>query len=270
MKPSFVDRYGPVALVAGASEGLGAAFAAALARRGLELVLVARRAAPLEELAARLRADHGVAVTTLALDLGRDADLDRLFAATATQAIGLVVHNAAASPIGTFLDVSVADHRRVLAVNCTAGALLAHHYARAMVERRRGGLVLVSSMSGLQGTAMVAHYAASKSYLRVLAEGLGNELRPLGVDVLAPLAGPVRTPGYAASAPAPSLLTPAPGEPDAVVAASLAALGRGSTCVPGSRDRVLALVLERVLPRGIAVDLISAVTRRMYRRDVRG
>ena len=268
MHASFVDRYGPSALVAGASEGLGAAWAEALARRGLQLVLVARRAAPLEGLAARLRADHGVGVTALALDLGSDADLDRLFAATAAMEIGLLVHNAAASPIGCFLDVSLEDHRRVLAVNCQAAALLVHHYGRAMAGRRRGGIILMSSMSGLQGTAMVAHYAASKSYLRVLAEGLGNELRPLGVDVLAPLAGPIRTPGYLTSAPAPSLLTPTPCEPAAVVAESLAALGRGATCVPGSRDRVLALVLERVLPRGVAVDLISAVTRRMYRRGV--
>jgi uncharacterized protein len=263
---TFALHYGPDALVAGASEGLGAAWAEALARRGVGLVLVARRAAPLAALAARLRADHGARVTTVALDLGTDAGLEQLFAATAGLEIGFLVHNAAASPIGRFLDVSVADHRRVLAVNCQAAALLAHHYGRAMERRRRGGIVLMSSMSGLQGTAMVAHYAASKSYLRVLAEGLGNELRPAGVDVLASLAGPIRTPGYAASAPAPSRFTPTPCAPEDVVAATLAALGRGSTCVPGSRDRVLALVLERVLPRRLAVDLISAVTRRMYRR----
>jgi hypothetical protein len=270
MTHSFVDRYGPVALVAGASEGLGAAWAEALARRRLDLLLVARRAAPLEDLAARLRAEHGVGVRALALDLGRDADLERLFAATAAAEVGLVVHNAAASPIGRFLDVSVADHRRVLMVNCQAAALLAHHFGRAMARRGRGGIVFMSSMSGLQGTAMVAHYAATKSYLRVLAEGLGNELKPLGVDVLASIAGPVETPGYRASAPAPSLFTPAPCAPDSVVEQSIAALGRSATCIPDSRDRVLAFVMERLLPRGFAVELISAVTRRMYRRDVGG
>jgi uncharacterized protein len=265
----FADTYGPSALVAGASEGLGAAFAAAFARRGLDLVLVARREAPLEALAARLRTEHGVSVTTLALDLGNDADLDRLFAATDGVELGLVIHNAAVSPIGTFLDISAEEHRRVLAVNCKAAALLAHHYGRAMAQRRRGGIVLVSSLSGLQGTAMVAHYAASKSYLRVLAEGLGNELRPFGVNVLAPLAGPIRTPGYQSSEPAPSLFTPKPLEPEDVVEKTLAALGRSATCFPGSRDRALALVLERVLPRGVAVSLISAVTRRMYRASLR-
>jgi uncharacterized protein len=230
---------------------------------------VARRAAPLEGFAARLRADHPVTVRTLALDLGRDADRQRLLAATAAAPIGLLVCNAAASPIGRFLDRSEADHRRITAVNCEAPALLAHHYGRAMVRRGRGGIVFMSSMSGLQGTAMVAHYAASKSYLRVLAEGLGNELRPCGVDVLASIAGPVRTPGYLASEPAPSLLTPTPCAPEAVVEETIAALGRGATCVPSSRDRVLAFVLERLLPRGVAVELISAVTRRMY-RDVVG
>jgi short-subunit dehydrogenase len=138
-----------------------------------------------------------------------------------------------------------------------------------MAARRRGGIVLMSSMSGLQGTAMVAHYAATKSYLRVLAEGLGVELRPLGVDVLASLAGPIRTPNYLASAPLPSLLLPTPCAPEEVVNETLAALGKGATCVPGSRDRVLALVLERLLPRELAVGLISAVTQRMYRGVVR-
>jgi hypothetical protein len=268
MSRSFIDRYGPLALVAGASEGLGAAWAEALASRGLDLLLVARRPGPLEELAARLRSVHGVAVRTLALDLGADADLARLLDAAAGLDVGLLVYNAAASPIGRFVDCREADHRLVTAVNCTAPAVLCHRVGRALVRRGRGGLVLMSSMSGLQGTAYVAHYAATKAYLRVLAEGLGNELRPFGVDVLASLAGPVRTPNYLATRPAQSALTPPPNEPDDVVAATLAALGRSATCVPGSRDRVLAFVVERLLPRGVAVELFSAVTRRMYRRDV--
>jgi len=266
MSKSFLLRYGPMALVAGASEGLGAAFADALAARGLDLLLVARRAGPLVELAARLRAAHGVGVRTMSLDLGRDADLERLLALAGTLELGLLVYNAAASPIGRFLDVSAAAHRQVMAVNCRAPALLAHRVGRDLARRGRGGIVFMSSMSGLQGTAMVAHYAASKSYLRVLAEGLGNELRPLGVDVLASLAGPVRTPNYLASEPAPSVLTPTPCAPAAVVEETIASLGRGATCVPDSRDRVLAFVMERLLPRRFAVELISAVTRRMYAR----
>lgn len=269
MPDSFVEKYGPAALVAGASEGLGAAWAEALARRGLDLVLVARRTGPLEALAARLRVQYGVGTSPLPLDLGLETDLSRLRRATALREIGLLVYNAAVSPIGRFLDVGLEEHRRVLAVNTRAPALLAHHFGRAMAARRRGGIVLMSSMSGLQGTAMVAHYAATKSYLRVLAEGLGVELRPLGVDVLASLAGPIRTPNYLASAPSPSLLVPAPCAPEEVVTETLAALGKRSTCVPGSRDRVLALVLERLLPRQLAVGLISAVTRRMYRGVVR-
>jgi hypothetical protein len=252
--------------VAGASEGLGAAFAEALAARGLDLLLVARRAGPLEGFAARLRAAHGVGVRTLSLDLGREADLQRLQVAARGLEVGLLVYNAAASPIGRFLDRSAADHRRITAVNCRAPALLAHHFGRAMARRRRGGIVFMSSLSGLQGTAMVAHYAATKAYLRVLAEGLGNELQPHGVDVLASLAGNTRTPNYLQSEPADTALTPVVREPDAVVAATLDALGRGATCVPDSRDRVLAFVMERLLPREVAVGLISAVMRRMYGR----
>jgi len=275
MATTFRHRYGPTALVAGASEGLGAAWAAALAARGCDLVLVARRPAPLAALAAELRAAHGVAVRELPGDLGDPDDRRRLLAAVAGDEIGFLVYNAAFSPIGRFLDVSEEEHRQVTAVNCQAPALLAHRLGRAMVRRGRGGIVLMSSMSGLQGTAVVAHYAATKAYLRVLAEGLGNELRPRGVDVLACVAGPVRTPSYLASRPdESSVLLPTAREPAAVVAATLAALpgapggavaGGGASFVPVLGDRVAAFVMERLLPRGLAVEVISAVTRRMYR-----
>jgi short-subunit dehydrogenase len=273
MSATFLHRYGPTALVAGASEGLGAAWAQALAARGCELLLVARRPGPLAAQAAALRAAHGVVVHELAADLGEPADLDRVLATAAARDVGFLVYNAACSPIGRFVDVSEADHRQVTAVNCHAPALLAHRLGRAMVRRGRGGIVLMSSMSGLQGTAMVAHYAATKAYLRVLAEGLGNELRPLGVTVRACVAGPVRTPAYLAGRPdQSSLLVPPAREPEEVVAATLATFpeagngaGGGASFVPVLGDRVAAFVMERLLPRGIAVELISAVTRRMYR-----
>ncbi len=125
-------RYGPWAVVAGASEGIGAAFATALARQGLDLVLVARRPGPLDDLAARLP----VQTVTVAADLAEG--VEPVLAATAKLSVGLVVCNAAYSPIGPFIDSDSADTRLALALNCAAPLALAHGYLPPMAARGRG------------------------------------------------------------------------------------------------------------------------------------
>ena len=261
----FREKYGPSALITGGSEGLGAAFAGEIAARGLDLVLVARRMEPLEDKAAALRAAHGVGVTTLSADAGRDEGLARIAELAEGREIGLFVHSAALSTIGEFTEVDPAAHDALLALNCRAPALLAHRLGRAMVARGRGGIVLLSSLSALAGTAMVAHYAASKAYQRVLAEGLWEELGPRGVDVLACLAGPTDTPTYRAHRPAtggwewPPVLDPA-----AVARETLDALGQGPVVVPGRLGGATNAVL-RLLPSRLGVRMMSASTRRMYR-----
>lgn len=258
-------RHGPWALVTGASEGLGAAFATRLARGGLSVVLVARREGPLAALAAQLAA-HGVATRTVAADLGGEAGLQAVTAATADVEIGLLVHSAALSPIGAFLEREAAEHAALLDLNCRAPALLAHHFGRAMAARGRGGIVLLSSLASLCGTALVAHYAASKAYQRVLAEGLWAELRPRGVDVLACLAGPTETPTFRVGRPRRGVLElPPVMDPGAVADATLAALGGGPVVIPGLVNRLSGALL-RALPTPLAVRLVSASTRRMYDR----
>lgn len=258
-------RHGPAALVVGGSEGIGGAFARGLAARGLDLLLVARRREPLEALAAGLRAAHGVEVRTLAADAGAPGGADAILAAAAEIDLGLAVLSAAASVQGPLLELAPDVLARTLDVNCRAVTALAHGLARRLQARGRGGLVLLTSMAGLQGTAQVALYAATKAYVRVLAEGLWAELRPRGVDVLACCAGRVRTPTYDATAPAdPGRLAPAVMEADAVVRATLRALGRGPVVIPGLANRLAALVTTRLLPRRTAVALVSRSTRAMY------
>jgi short-subunit dehydrogenase len=261
----FNDRYGPWALVAGASEGLGAEFARQLAARGLALVLVSRRTAPLEAIADELRRAHGVEVRTEALDLGalaRPDTLARLRALVAEREIGLAIYNAAHGPIGLFLDLALEDQLLAVDVNCRGPVVLAHECGRAMAARGRGGIVLMSSLSASQGSPVVATYAATKAFNLVLAEGLWEELGARGVDVIACRAGAVRTPAYERSRPAgnPPLMDPAP-----VVTATLAALGRGPSVVPGWANRAVSLVMGHLLPRRTAVSIIAGATRRMYR-----
>jgi short-subunit dehydrogenase len=249
----------------GASEGIGAAFAAALARAGLDLLLVARRPVPLEALADGLRRAHGVSVQVLAADAGATGGAEAILRAAAPLDLGLAVLSAAVSVQGPFLDLAPEEALRALDTNCRAPTALAHGLAGRLAARGRGGLVLLTSMAGLQGAAQVALYAATKAYVRVLAEGLWAELRPLGVDVLACCAGRVRTPTYEASGPGdPGRLAPGVMDPEAVARATLAALGRGPVVIPGLGNRLAAFLTSRLLPRRTAVSLVSRSTRAMY------
>ena len=261
----FAVRYGPCAIVAGASEGIGAAFAHALASRGLSLVLVARRAAPLVALADELESRHKISAQPLALDLGEPGSIAELLSATSDREVGLLVWNAALSVMGPFLDQPLEAHLRELEVNCRSPVAAVHALGNLMVARRRGGIILLSSLSGMQGTALIANYAATKAWNRVLAEGLWWELGKSGVDVLACVAGATDTPGYRSSAPVPGSDGNVPVQAaEAVAAEALNALGRRPSIVTGARNRLAAAILMRLLPRRTAVRLMGRTMDRMY------
>ena len=262
----FFERYGPWAVIAGASEGIGASFSWKLAARGINVVLIARRAAPLEELATDLRRSHGVEVKVQPLDLGSPDAVAGVSAATEGLDIGLLIYNAAYSPIGTFLGCSVEEHLKVVDVNVCGPLRLSHYFGRRFVERGRGGIILMSSMSSFQGTAMVANYAATKAYDTILAEGLWYELRQHGVDVLACIAGATLTPNYESSTdriPTSGLARPM--RPDDVTEQALRDLGQRPAGVSGRRNRLASVLLRRLLPRPAAIEMVSKETERMYR-----
>jgi len=255
---AFTHKYGPWAVVAGASEGLGAAFARALADRGLNLLLLARRADVLESVAAPLRAR--VEVRTAALDLG-DPDLaTRLDELTRDLDVGLCVYNAALSRIGPFLDVVLADKLKIVDVNCRGPLIAAHVFGERLVRRGRGGLLLMSSLTAFWGSPLVAAYGATKAFNLSLGEALWYELGPRGVDVLVCCAGATRTPGFERSSGADG---PRAMEPDAVVAEALRALGGPPSAVPGGLNKLAAFVLGRLFPRRGAVALMGSQTARL-------
>jgi short-subunit dehydrogenase len=260
---TWSHRYGPWALIAGASEGIGRAFAEELARRGISLVIAARRREVLEAFGQELRERHGVEVRCLALDLAEESAPTRLAECTAELDLGLVIYNAAYSAQGAFLDIGLGQHERALAVNCLGPLRVSHHFGRRLRARGRGGLLLMSSMSGLQGTALVACYAATKAFNLILAEGLWAELREQGVDVLACIAGATRTPSFERSAPQDGGSLARPMEAEPVVLEALARLGQRPSMIPGRINRAAARVF-RLLPRAQSVTFISNATRRMY------
>ena len=250
------DRFGPTALVVGGSEGLGAAWAESLASSGLDLVLVARRADVLGAFADQLRRRHGVSVDAIAGDL-REPDWledDTPSSLASRRDIGFVVVNAASSPAGPFVSTSLDALEETVHVNCLGALSVARALLPGMVERGKGGLVLMSSLAGMQGSPGLVAYSATKSYLRVLAEGLWHEVRPAGVEVIACVAGAVATPGYATST---SSRAPGTMAPEAVVKATLAAIGRTPVVVPGKFNSVASAVMSRAMSRRVAIEIMA-------------
>ncbi len=187
-------RYGPWAVIAGGSEGVGAEFAALLAAAGIGVVLLARREGPLTETGERIRALGGQ-VRTLAVDLTAADAGERVAAATADIEVGLLIYNAGANTHSAeFLDGDLDAFATMNALNVTAPLALVHHFGRGMRERGRGGIVLVGSLTGYCGSARHTVYGGSKAYLRIFAESLWLELRDHGVDVLHLVLGVTRTP----------------------------------------------------------------------------
>jgi hypothetical protein len=263
----FRARYGPWAVVAGGSLGMGAEYSRQLAAKGMSVVLVAEDAASLEELATRLATERGVETRSVLADLATSAGLATVERSTDGLDVGLLVYNAAHSIVGRFLDVPLAEKLRMLDVNCRGPLVLSDHFGRRLARRGRGGIILVSSLSGFQGHAMVGTYAATKAFDLVLGEALWDELRADGVDVLAFCPGATRTPAFLATKPQPTGVLSAPlMDPADAVAEALAALPHGPTAIAGRANRASAFVLHRALSRRALVRLMSRVTRAMYDR----
>jgi short-subunit dehydrogenase len=235
-------RYGPWALIAGGSEGVGASFALRLAEAGLSLVLIARREGPLRETARACRA-FGAEVRTLTADL---ADTPTAAAEIARAAagleIGLLIYNAGANTHSAeFLDGDLAAFGQVIALNVTTPLALIHHLAAPMRARGRGGVILVGSLAGYLGSARHTVYGGVKAFGRIFAEGLWLELRDHGVDVLELVLGVTRTPAMerlGLDFDAPGLLV---SEPDEVALAGLSALGHGPVHVISGHERLAGL-----------------------------
>src|SRR5688572_21419872 len=189
MVEDFSARYGPWALVLGASNGIGASFASQVAEQGVNVVLVARKAGPLEATAAEIASGTGVQTRALTVDLTADDMLEQLAAGTDDLDVGLVVYNAGADQVDYFLRRPQSDADFIVRLNCVGPTKVAYHFGRRLTTRGRGGLVLVSSLAAVAGTGGTAVYSASKAFDQLLAESLWFEWAPLGVDVLCLLAG---------------------------------------------------------------------------------
>lgn len=193
----FSERYGPWAVIAGGSEGIGESFARYLAAAGINLVLLARREAPLKALATTLVGEYGVEVRPISIDLTAPDLLATLAPQTADIEVGLLIFNAGSTiRYGRFDQWELDELDFMLQLNCRAPVHLAHHFCQGMVARGRGGMMFLTSAAAFAGSAHMSVYPATKAFDNVLAEGLWRDLQPAGIDCLSLVVGATRTPSH--------------------------------------------------------------------------
>ena len=194
MKRIEKSKFGPWAIVTGASSGIGKEFARQLAASGLNLVLVARRLPLLEEVGHTLAQEYSIDYRALALDLSQEDFLERLEAATCDLDIGLVVSNAGAANPGTFLSHDPGHLHQTVRLSVLAHLDLAYHFGKKLAARKRGGIILLSGMGASQGVPYMANDSATRAYVLTLGETLNFELKKDHVHVTVLLPGPTSTP----------------------------------------------------------------------------
>ncbi len=252
---NLAHKYGPWALIAGASEGLGVAFAEQLAAAGFNLLLIARSATKLNTVAAAIRTAHGVDVRTAAIDLAAEGMAELVAAASEGLEIGLLVHIAgAASGPRLVIDQSEEEIMHLIRLNTVGQTMLARHFGQAMAARGRGGIILLGSGGASAGCYQLAVYGAVKAYTMAFAEGLWAEMQPAGVDVAALMIGRTRTPALERSHYGRESGVPA-AEPDDIARFALDNLAGGPVLVPPELEA--GFFALRAMPRRQAVETMT-------------
>jgi short-subunit dehydrogenase len=259
---TFVESYGPWAVIAGASEGVGASFGAAVAKEGVNVVLLARRQGVLDEVAGRIGDESGVKVRAVAVDLASSGAMQTVADATRDLDVGLLTYCAGADPnYQPFLANPVEVATAMVHRNCTVPVQMCHHFAGPMVARGRGGIIVLSSGAAFVGAPNMVIYGGSKAFDVVFTEALWTELHPQGVDVLSLVLGETDTPalrrlraerGFVDEVGAP---LPGAATVDEVVRDALARLPRGPSWIVGDQMYAGLQVLGG-MPRGDAVQVL--------------
>jgi uncharacterized protein len=256
------QKYGPWAIVTGASSGIGLELATRLAESGLNLVINSRSLDKLQDLGHDLESRYAVQIKVVASDVSEPKGVEEIIEATRGIPAGLLVVCAGYGTSGTFLDSSLHAEVNMLRVNCEALLILTHHYSQQFAKQKSGGIVLMSSMVAFQGVPYSANYAATKAYVQSLAEALAVELKPYGVDVLAAAPGPVQS-GFGRRA---NMNMDMSLDPSEVGLPILKALGRKTTVLPGLLTKILVYSL-RTVPRWAKVRIMQLVMGGMTRHQ---
>jgi len=252
------ERFGPWAVVTGASSGIGEEFARQLAREGLHLVLVARRLGHLETLGKALAKEHGVEFRAVEADLSSPAAVDLVESATADLDVGLLVNNAGTGVVLRFLDLELSTLVALNQLNALTPMALTHRFGRRFRDRGRGGIILSGAMGDTNGLPFMAGMAASKAMVTSLAQGVAEELRGTGVQVTSVQITPTDTAILDTLGFRHGAMPLAPLSTAQCVRETLRALVRGRTrVVPGLRFRLMTALVPVGLQRRLTGALLK-------------
>src|ERR1700720_843181 len=251
-------RFGPWALVTGASSGIGKEFARQIAASGINIVLVARRADLLNEVGVQFSKRYGVEHRVVVLDVSREDFIGRLASATNDLDIGLVVSNAGTGNPGEFLKLDRKLLRETLRLNTMSHLDIAHYFGRKLAERRRGGLILVGAMGAENGIPCMANDGGAKAYVHSLGEALHYEFKPLGVCVTVLAVGITNTEVLEKFGFDPKTMPMKPLSVEQCVSGGLNALRvNRPRIIPGRLNRIMNALVPASLARKMQADMIG-------------
>jgi hypothetical protein len=251
-------RFGPWALVTGASSGIGKDFAQQIAASGINIVLVARREDLLKEVGVEFSKRYGVEHRVVVLDVSREDFIRQLASATDDLDIGLVVSNAGTGNPGEFLKLDRQLLEETLRLNTMSHLDIAHYFGGKLAERRRGGLILVGAMGAENGIPCMANDGGAKAYVHSLGEALHYEFKPLGVYVTVLAAGVTNTAVLEKFALDPKTMPMKPMSVEQCVSEGLSGLVKNrSRIVPGRLNRILNALVPASLARKMLADLLG-------------
>lgn len=260
---SLFEKYGNWACVAGAGEGLGAAFSTGLAQRGFNLILVDKDKLRLNDISDQLQKTYNIEIACLNLDLSERNCVDEISNALENKNCRFMVYNAAYGPVKPFLSNTPQELDLYLNVNMKTPLHLAHRFAY-LKQKNQAGLLLISSLAGFRGTQFVIPYAASKAFTWNLAEGLYYEFKETLMDFSVCCPGPIDTPNYRSTNPRKTFVTPKSMKPELVAEEALHRFGKILFIIPGMSNKIAHFILNRILPRKISSAIHNAAMKKMY------
>ena len=253
-KSRLKSKYGDWAVVTGATSGIGLELACQLADAGFNLIIVSRNLEKLKNVQDEIEALSNVIIIIVSADVSKSEDIDKIISASQGLNIGLLVASAGYGTSGNFINNSIFEEVNMLRLNCEGLLILTHYFGQQFVQKKRGGIILMSSMVAFQGTPYASNYAATKAYVQTLAEGLREELKPYGIDILAAAPGPVQS-GFGLRAKMTMSMALTPSQVGVPI---LNALGKTTTVLPGLLTKFLVYSL-RMVPRKIKVKIMKKV-----------
>lgn len=262
---TFLNKYGPWALVVGAAEGLGEAYTKVLAAHKMNIILVDHQADKMQALAAVMEKEHGIECRQIHLDLKDKQAHIKIMEVIESLDVGLLIYNAAKSLIKPFVKYNTEELNDFVEINTRQQILLVHAFSQKLVKQERGGgILLMSSLAGLIGMQLVSPYAATKAFAWNLAEGLYHDLKSHQIEVMACIAGTIDTPTYNNTKAQYGLLKPSVMKPEEVAEQSLHRLGKQALFIPGFSNRLNYFILARLLPRKWAAAIANKTMGKMY------